>query len=290
MPRSPKIGAHVSIAGALTNAVDEAVELGCNCFQIFTRSPRMWRAPTLSPADCERFRAARAQQALSPLVVHGSYLINLASPERDIRERSILGFRSEIERALEIGADYLVIHPGSAKGYDSAAPAASAIETLARAAAQAARGIEWNGLELLLENTAGGGASLGRDFTELAAVRDTLGAESDIPVAFCLDTCHAFAAGFDISQTAGLRDTIKTIDRAIGIDAVRVIHANDSKADLGSRIDRHEHIGEGKIGAEAFRRILRHPKLRRKPFILETPQGPDGTHRKNVEALQALAR
>lgn len=285
MPSAPSIGAHVSIAGSLMRAIEEASELGCDGFQIFTHSPRMWKAPPLSQPDVARFRAARTERGFDPVVVHGSYLLNLASPDRENRARSIRAFRDEVERAVAVGADYLVIHPGSAKGYESVV---EAIVTLGEAIAEATQGVDWKQLTLLLENTAGGGQSLGRDFGELAAARAAIEHHSDAPVGFCIDTCHTFAAGFDITTPKGLRETLGRIDREIGLEAVRVIHANDSKAALGSHIDRHEHIGEGKIGAEAFRRILRHPKLKRKPFILETPHGPDGTHRKNVEALRKL--
>lgn len=281
----PRIGAHTSIAGALENAALEAVGLGLNTFQIFSRSPRMWRATKLDPARIEALKALRKEHALKPLVIHANYLINLAADDAGNRARSTASFRREIKRALAIGAEYVVLHPGSAKDQTPQ----EAVARLASSFAKATRGIEWSGLELLLENTAGGGATLGRAFSELAAIREAILEKTDAPIGYCLDTAHMFAAGFDISTEAGLEETLRAAGRRLGLRRVRVIHANDSKTALGSRLDRHEHIGKGQIGAEAFRRILRHPKLRRKPFLLETPLGADGTHRANVATLKALA-
>lgn len=288
MPSQPRrIGAHVSIAGSLLSAIDEADALGANAIQIFSRSPRMWKAPPLDPEQVAAFREARKERGIGPLAVHASYLLNMASPDRVNRQRSIRSFREELERARALGADGLVLHPGSAKGYETPAPA---IEVLARSIAEACEGFNWERLGLWLENTAGGGASLGRTFEELAAIRETILAETEIPVGFCLDTAHTLAAGYDIATPIGLRETVKTVDRTLGLDRLKLIHANDSKSPLGSRLDRHEHIGEGKIGREAFGRIVNHPKLRSKPFVVETPHGADGTHQRNVQALRSLVR
>jgi deoxyribonuclease-4 len=283
-----RIGAHTSTAGSIANAAREAIELGCNCFQIFTRSPRMWAAPDLDPRQVEELKALRKEHDLAPLVVHGSYLLNLASGNAENREKSIAGFRYEVERSLAIGADYLVFHPGSARDHDSAE---AAIQAIAESFAEATKGVRWRQLEVLLENTAGGGATLGRDLAELASIRAAiLKKKRNAPVGYCLDTAHLYVSGYDIATGAGLAKTLRETDTHLGLDRVKVIHANDSKTKLGSRVDRHEHIGEGTIGAEAFRRILRHPELRGKPFILETPHGPDGTHQKNVDALKDLSR
>ncbi len=288
MPHTPRIGAHTSTAGSLANAAREAAELGCNCLQIFTRSPRMWAAPDLVPAQIDELANLRARHDLSPLAVHGSYLLNLATTNSRNRANSVAGFRDEVQRCIAIGADYLVFHPSSAKDHDSTA---SAIAAIGAAFAEATRGVRWRGLEVLLENTAGGGATLGRDLAELASIRRAiLRAKRGAPIGYCLDTAHLYASGYEVSSPEGLRETLAEIDRHLGFERVKLIHANDSKTKLGSRVDRHEHIGRGYIGAEAFRRILRHPKLRNKPFILETPHGEDGTHRANVARLQALAR
>jgi deoxyribonuclease-4 len=281
------LGAHTSIAGSLGHSAREAVELGCSCFQIFTRSPRMWQAAPLDPGQIEELKRLRKEHDLWPLAVHGSYLINLAALDQTNRDKSIQGFREEVERAIAVGADYLIFHPGSAKQQEREA----AIAVLAKSFARAVRGIRWKGLEVLLENTAGGGASLGGTFEELAAVRAAIrGKVPRAPVGYCIDTCHIFAAGYEISTLAGLRETIRKIDASLGLEHVKVIHTNDSKAKFGSHLDRHENIGDGRIGLEAFRRILNHPALRDKPFILETPRDKDGTHRRNTETLKTLAQ
>lgn len=288
MPKMKRrFGAHTSIAGSLDNSAREAIELGCTCFQIFTRSPRMWQAPPLAARQIAELKRLRKEHDLWPLAVHGSYLINLAALDETNRANSIQGFRDEVERAIAVGADYLVFHPGSAKGQDPI----EAMIVLAESFAEAVAGIEWNGLEVLLENTAGGGASLGRTFEELAAVRMAIRAMApDVPVGYCIDTCHTFAAGYAISTEAELNQTLRVIEAAIGLEQVKVIHTNDSKAKFGSNLDRHENIGEGQIGLEAFRRIVNHPALRDKPFILETPHDENGTHQKNVDTLRELAR
>ena len=285
-PQAPRIGAHTSIAGSLERAAEEAAALGCNTFQIFSRSPRKWQAGKLDPAAVERLKEARERFGLTPLVIHGNYLVNLAAADPVVRGKSIAAFRDEVNRALTLGAEYLVIHPGSHRGQTLK----RAMRTMAASVAKAVCGIQWNHLELLLENTAGGGASIGRDFLELAELRDMIQRKAAVPVGFCIDTAHSYEAGFEVSTPAGLNNTLRLIDKTIGVDAVRVIHANDSKTALGSNSDRHEHIGKGKIGREAFRRMLHHPKLHGKPFILETPQDEGSGHQRNVRVLKTLLR
>ena len=285
-PAKPRIGAHTSIAGALLHAAEEAAALGCDTFQIFTRSPRMWRSAKLDPEAVAQFKDARARFGLSPLAIHGNYLMNMAAADAGIRRLSIEAFRDELERAVAVGADYLIIHPGSYKNQTLD----RAIRTLADSIARATRKFSWNGLRLLLENTAGGGQTIGRDFAELADLRKRIEAKSAAPVGFCLDTCHCYAAGFDISTAEGLDDTLRQIDKTLGLANIPVIHANDCRSALGSRVDRHEHIGKGGIGREGFRRILHHPGLRGKAFILETPMDENGSHAGNVKALKALLR
>jgi apurinic endonuclease APN1 len=180
----------------------------------------------------------------------------------------------------------LVIHPGSYRGQTLN----RALRVLSGSVAGAVRGVRWNGLELLLENTAGGGMSIGRDFDELAELRSAIERKAAISIRFCIDTAHCYQAGFDLSTAEGLETTLQRIERSIGLDGVCVLHANDSKTALGSRHDRHANIGLGRLGREAFRRMLRDPRLRGKPFILETPAGEDGTHRRDVATLKALAR
>lgn len=284
MPKR-RYGAHTSVAGGLANGAREAIELGATAFQIFTRSPRMWAAPPLSEPDIDELKRLRTGADLAPLVIHGSYLVNLASGNPVNRRRSIAAFRDELERGAAIEADHLVFHPGSSKDYDSPE---EAIDAFGDAFAEAVDGVELHALTVLFENTAGGGASLGRTFEELRLIRQAAAERTDAPLGFCIDTCHTFAAGFDIAQPAILEETLAMIDGLLGMDAVRVLHVNDSKTKCGSRQDRHARLGEGLIGWEAMQRIVRHPKLADKALILETPHDPDGTHTQGVEALRRM--
>lgn len=282
--RRHRIGAHTSAAGGVHMAAQKAADIGCNALQVFTRSPRMWRGTAPSRESAERLQELREEHDLNPVAVHGCYLTNLAAADPAILAKSQTSFRLELDNARAIGADYLVIHPGSARGQT----VEQAIEVFATALASAQRGFDWGSLRLLLENTAGGGATLGRSFKELADLRQALASRCDAPVGYCLDTAHCFAAGYDVSTERGLRDTVRKARQVLGMERVRLIHANDSKTALGSNSDRHESIGDGQIGAEAFARILRHPQLRSKPMILETPF-IDGGHAENVRRLWSLA-
>ena len=282
----PRIGAHTSIAGSLERAAEKAFELGCDAFQIFSSSPRMWRAAKLDEGAVSRFRNARERYGLGPLLIHGNYLVNMASTDRVIRRKSKRAFRAELERAAIVGADYVVIHPGSHKGQTLG----EAIRVLSDSIAQASKGFPWDGVELLLENTAGSGQTIGRDFDELAEIKAQVQDKASIPIGFCIDTAHCLAAGFDISTETGFKQTLRKIDKAIGIHNVRAVHANDSKTPLGSRLDRHEHIGRGTIGRDGFRRMLHHPKLRRLPFILETPNDEHGGYEMDVAELKTLLK
>lgn len=245
----------------------------------------MWRARPPDPAQVKLLRAARDRFDLSPLVIHVNYLVNLASPDPVIRARSIAAFRGELRRAAEIGAEYLVLHPGSHKGRS----VEEGIAAFGLALRDAARGFRSGNVTVLLEGSAGSGSSIGGRFEELQSIREVARGLTGLPMGYCLDTCHLLAAGFDIATPAGLRATIRCAGRVLGLDHVHVIHANDSQAPLGSRVDRHANIGEGHIGLAAFRRILTHPKLRRKPFILETPVKNPGDDRRNLDTLKSLA-
>jgi len=245
----------------------------------------MWRA---RPADLEQIKllaAVRQQHDLNPMVIHVNYLVNLASLDPTIRGKSIQCFRGEIERAAAIGADYLVLHPGSYRGTSPEEGIAAFVLGLR----DAAEGIRAPKLTILLENTVGAGCHLGSRFDELQSMRDLARDLMELRVGFCLDTCHLFAAGFNIATAAGLRSMVNQCEELLGLSNVHVFHANDSKGALGSRIDRHANIGEGQIGIEGFRRILTHPKLRSKPFILETPVTNPGDDRKNLDTLKRLA-
>ena len=279
-----RIGIHTSIAGDVCSALELANQLGANALQIFSASPRMWCRGTSKAVDlaAQRFRQRRAELGLGPLVIHGNYLVNLASSQRVLRVRSIQAFHDEIVRAIALGADFLVAHPGCACGLEVNA----AIAAIADGLKQAARGLNFGGLRILLENTAGQGTSVGSRFSELKTILDLC---PDLPLGICVDTAHLFAAGHDLRSADGLERALQEISGTVGLERVFVVHMNDSKTALGSRVDRHEHIGKGKIGREAFHRILAHPLLAGRAFILETPIDHPGDDRRNVNALWRLA-
>lgn len=271
-----RIGAHVSVAASYVAAADHAASIGANTMQIFTSSPRMWLPSVPSPAEAAAFLQARRRHDIAPLVIHDNYLINLASDDPAIRAKSIAAYRGEVARALLFEADYLVAHPGSAKSR----PLEDAIAAVAEGIAEATRGLKPRTLTLLLENTAGQGNSLGARLEELIEIRRLASAQTDFEIAYCLDTAHCFAAALDPVDAAA----------ALGFSLVPVIHANDSKVPHGSRVDRHEQIGKGYIGEKAFRRILTHPELSKKAFILETPVEEDGDDARNIATLKRLCR
>jgi len=280
-----RIGHHTSIAGALEKSALKAVELGANTFQIFSSSPRQWKASVPSAPAILALQRARDKHDLTPLVIHDNYLINLASAHEATRALSIEAFRGELERAIAIGAEYLVAHPGNYKGHTIEQGILHFLEGVAAAAS----GLKFEKLMLLIENTVGAGAQLGSRFEELHVMREYGQKMTDLPIGFCLDTCHLLASGFDVANPAGLKKTVAQADEILGLEHVRVMHANDSKGALGSHMDRHANIGEGCIGEAGFRGILTHPKLRSKPFILETPVDKEGDDRKNVDALKRLS-
>jgi deoxyribonuclease-4 len=289
---STRIGIHTSIAGGHRNALETARKLGCNALQIFSANPRQWQGGSarIPEVDAAAFRARRAEFGLGPLVIHANYLINLASPQPMLRVRSIQAFHDEIVRGMSLGADFLVVHPGTRGEATCAQAVATVIESVKQASKRASLG----GMRILLENTAGMGTCLSSRLEEMAEVLTGL---NGFPVDVCLDTAHLFASGYDIRSEEGLAATIGQIENTIGLERVPVMHINDSKIPLGGHVDRHEHIGKGKIGAEAFRRILTHPRLSATPpeglagrvFIAETPIDDPGDDRKNVAALWELA-
>ncbi len=285
-----RIGIHSSIAGDLTHSLDIAQKLGCNAMQIFSSSPRMWPRPgrSLIPeADAARFRLRRRELAIGPVAIHANYLINLATTDPVGRVRTIQAFRDELLRGLSLGADFIVVHPGSAR--DGEEPG-KATHIVAEAIRQSARGLKMGDMRILLENTAGMGKSIGSKFEELAAI---IKGAPEVDLGVCIDTAHLFEAGFPIHTAEGLEQTLARMELTFGLDLVFVIHVNDSKTPFGSRVDRHEHIGKGKIGLEAFERILRHPllspeRVAGRAFLLETPIDLPGDDRRNVAALWKL--
>lgn len=278
------IGVHVSTTGGVASAVHRASAMGANTLQIFSSSPRMWRASKISAEQTQQTRAARAELGIGPLVIHTSYLVNICSQSAEICEKSVLAFRGEIERALALGAEYLVIHPGSYRGMTRQ----QGLELAAESIGKAIDGLPWQGSDfhILIENTAGAEHSLGGSFEQVAELIGQL--RKHAPVAACLDTCHTHVSGYDIVSDAGWADTLAQIESTIGCDAVRVWHCNDAKAARGSKLDRHQHIGEGQIGREPFRRLLHEPKFAHAAFIAETPVDAPGDEERNVHALREL--
>ena len=241
----------------------------------------MWRARNLSAEEISTLARFRSGHDLSPLVIHANYLINLASPDAALRERSVDAFTEEIRRADALGAEYLVLHPGS--GRDGSKE--QGLRTLAGSLRQAARNAPLKKTTILVENTCGQGNVLGGSFLEL---RDILALLDGLPVACCIDTAHCYAAGMNIATPQGLAAMLVSLNESVGLHRVPVIHTNDSRSALGSRRDRHEHIGRGGIGLEGFRRIVNHPALRDKVFILETPIEAEGDARRNLQAIRSV--
>ena len=289
-----RIGIHTSIAGSHVNALESAAKLGCTALQIFSVNPRMWAggaiAARITDVDAKAFRERREALGLGPLVIHANYLINRAAPAPMLRTRSIQSFHEELVRGIALGADFVVVHPGS---YTDSRPELAVREVI-DSVKQAVKRLPATSMRILIENTAGMGSAVG---SRLEEVGEIVAGLNGIGAGACLDTAHLFAAGYDIRTPGGLESTIEMIDQTIGMENVPVIHANDSKIALGGRVDRHEHIGKGKIGAEAFRRILTHPRLGAaypeglpgRAFIAETPIEDPGDDRKNVAALWELA-
>jgi deoxyribonuclease-4 len=245
----------------------------------------MWRSRPADSLQIKQLKAARERLDLHPLAIHVNYLVNLASLDPVIRAKSIACFRAELERAAAIGAEFLVVHPGSYRG----SSVEEGIAAFVLGLRDAGEGVAAGGVTVLIENTAGAGSHLGSRFEELQSIRELARDLTELPVGYCLDTCHLLAAGYDIATAAGLRATVRAIEETLGLTQVLLFHANDSRMPLGSRVDRHAHIGQGQIGREAFRRILTHPKLRSKPFILETPIDDPGDDRRNLDILKELA-
>jgi deoxyribonuclease-4 len=285
MAEKKRIGVHVGTAGGTWTAVERAVAAGANTFQIFSSSPRMWRAAPVKAVDAKKMRELRAANDVGPVSIHASYLINLCSQTETVRENSIAAFRGEVERALALGAEYLVLHPGSWKGLTREEGLRLAAQSIERAI----DGVAWQGkdFKILIENTAGAEFSLGGKLEQVAELVECL--KACAPVAVCLDTCHVHVAGYDIVSTDGYIETMKLVESTVGFDAVKVWHCNDAKAAMGSKLDRHEHIGEGTIGAAAFRRLLQDSRFAHCAFIAETPVDAPGDEARNVGVLRALA-
>jgi deoxyribonuclease-4 len=283
---SRRIGIHTSSAGGVQNAAERAYRLGCNTFQVFSSSPRQWAPYELSRPQCAEMSRLRDKYDLKPLVIHANYLVNLASTTPLFLKKSVEAFRGEIERALSLCAEYLVLHPGSFRGADREA----GLVRTAAAIAAASKNLDLakGNLTILIENTAGAEFSLGASFEQVAEVLECL--RGVIPVAACIDTCHTHVSGYDIVSESGMNETLAHLDAAIGFKNIPVWHCNDAKAARGSKLDRHQHIGKGSIGLGAFRRLLNDPRLAHAAFIAETPIDEPGDDKRNVAALKALVR
>ena len=284
-----RIGVHVGTAGGCFTAVQRAADAGANTFQIFSSSPRQWKAGPVKPEEAAKMREARAQLDVGPVSIHASYLINLCSQTEAVRENSVEAFRGEVERALALGAEFLVLHPGSWKGLTREEGLRLAAQGIERAIGTLGGGVKWQDRDfrILIENTAGAEFSLGGSFEQVAELVATL--KACAPVGVCLDTCHTHVAGYDLVTTEGYEATMKQVGETMGFDAVRLWHCNDAKAPMGSKLDRHEHIGEGTIGAAAFRRLLHDGRFDGAAFIAETPVDEPGDELRNVMALRALS-
>ena len=279
-----RIGIHTSTQGGIEAAAERAYRLGCNTLQVFSSSPRQWKPYTLGKSQCDVMNGLRKQYSLDPLVIHTNYLINLAGANGEFRRKSIDAFRGEIERALALCADYLVLHPGSFRGHSRE----EGLQRVAIGIVEAADGFGLNQgrLTILIENTAGAEFSLGSNFEHVAALVAVL--NEFVPAAACIDTCHTHVAGYDIVSKEGLKQTLDHLNETVGLKNVKVWHCNDAKAARGSHLDRHACIGEGTIGTEPFRWLLNDPRLAHAAFIAETPIEKPGDDQRNVDALKAL--
>ncbi len=280
----PWLGAHVSIAGGLDRAVDRANQLDATALQIFTGQPQRWADRGLEEDEVEAFRDALEESDLQVTVSHDSYLINLASEKDDLFEKSERAFRSELDRCVRLGLDYLVTHPGNATGGDRQRALQRNAEALSRAIAD-----HPGPTTVLMETTAGSGTALGWRFEELNQLLEAVPRPQRERLGVCLDTCHAYAAGYDLRED--YRGVMEEFDRTIGLDRLRLFHVNDSRHSRGSRKDRHADIGEGELGDPAFSALMADRSLDRVPRVIETPKGDDATarDRANLGRLRSLA-
>jgi len=276
-----RLGYHVSISGGVDRAVGRAVELGCDTFQIFTRNPRSWRSRELSDVEVEAFRAKRGEAGLSPVVGHMPYILNLASPEDEVYERSVASLALGLERCSSLGLEFLVTHLGSHLGSGAEAGVGRVVAALDRVL-----GADGSGVVLLLENGAGSANGVGSSFVELGRILDAVGRPGRLGV--CLDTCHTFVAGYDVRTPEALGGTLEAFDSAVGLGRIGVVHLNDSVWSLGSGRDHHEHIGLGEIGMDGFRAILGSP-LASLPLIMETPLDDRREEGENLRIVRGLA-
>jgi len=279
------LGAHMSIAGGVHRALEHARSIGCNAVQLFVKNTNQWRARKLGAAEIARFRSERGPYAPNFVLAHASYLVNLASPDERMLARSRAGFLEEMERARALGIPYMVIHPGSHRG----AGAAQGVKRVAASLDEILSTLGNPAPEILLETTAGQGNTLGGTFEELARIIEKT--RRSVSIGVCLDTCHVFAAGYELRTRRAYEATLRAFDRTIGLARLKAFHLNDSLKDLGSGADRHAHIGEGRLGRKAFSFLLNDERFFERPMILETPKGPDDANDiRNLAVLRSLRR
>ena len=276
----PRLGAHLSIAGGLPRAIDRAVAAGCEALQIFTKSVGQWRAREIPPEERDAFRRRAREARVAPIVAHDSYLINVASADPALRAKSVAALGEELDRADALGLDGLVMHPGSH------ASETEGLDLIAEALRGLLAARKRSRVRILLEHTAGQGTNLGHRFEHLAAIIRAVGRTRRVGV--CLDTCHLISAGYDITTPDGYRTTFDAFDRIVGLDRLALFHLNDSKRPCGSRVDRHEHIGQGCLGTATFARVLNDPRFARLPMVIETPKQKDATARGQVDPLDEM--
>jgi len=260
-------GAHMSISGGVSKSFARGQQIGCDAMQIFCKNDRQWSAKPLPPEEIAAFHAEQARTGISPVIVHDSYLINLAAPGDELWEKSIAAFGDELERCALLGAPYLVTHPGAHTGSGEEAGLLREAVALNRIFSEGVGG----SVTVLIETTAGQGSSLGNRFEQLARLFELVPHHQRLGI--CVDTCHIFAAGYDIRTSAGYEAAFAELDQLVGLERIKCFHLNDSQKGLGSRVDRHTHIGQGMIGLEAFRLLVNDPRFRGLPMIIETPKG-----------------
>jgi deoxyribonuclease-4 len=276
-----RLGVHTSIAGGLYLSLEKAKALGCNTLQIFSHNPRGWAVRQISEEDASRFKSLKVHLSISPVYIHTSYLINMASRDKRLRRKSIEMLIIEMDRADAIGADYVILHAGSAAGDEKNICIKRAIDALNEVAQEK----QWEA-GLLIENTAGERGDISSTIIDLSEIMT--GTKGSLLSGLCIDTCHAFAAGYDLRYYKGIRRILDEIKRYIGLDNVKLIHLNDSKGDIGSGIDRHEHIGIGKIGSNGLRQFINFPPLKDIPLILETPKKSEYDDPRNLRTVRKM--
>ncbi len=278
------LGAHESIAGRFDKALENGVEDSCEGIQIFTKNNNQWKSKPIAEAEAEQFRRAFKRSELSYVMTHDSYLINLGTSNPDVYSKSRAAFADELRRCDQLGIPYLVMHPGAHLG-EGETPA---IERIARGVSEVFDSTGVESVSVLIENTAGQGSSVGYRFEHLGDLIN--GIEPKKQIGVCMDTCHVFAAGYDFRTEQGYEQMMQEFDRIVGVEWIRAFHINDSKKDLGSRVDRHEQIGEGFIGKEPFRFLVRDRRFKNTPAVLETPPDPGGdrAYKKNLKRLRDL--